>query len=155
MVRGANAYIPPGARRQATGNDTATSPPEKGPDKENKENQGKPEALVPKLSINAPDGSDKAPARTTANTPGNPTAKVRFILSITINNGLIFVLEQPPADAVPAFRDFVTNEKQRLTQKKQALVKNEMEKRVAELVKFSQTFKVCNQDISVFRHIRA
>lgn len=51
-------------------------------------------------------------------------------------------MQQPPADALPAFRDFVTNEKQRLTQKKQALVKNEMEKRVAELVKFSQSFKV-------------
>ena len=55
----------------------------------------------------------------------------------------MFSLPQQPADALPAFRDFVTNEKQRLTQKKQALVKNEMEKRVAELLKFSQTFKVC------------
>jgi len=36
----------------------------------------------------------------------------------------------------------VTNEKQRLTQKKQALVKNEMDKRMADLVKFSQSFKV-------------
>jgi hypothetical protein len=36
----------------------------------------------------------------------------------------------------------VTHEKQRLTQKKQAIVKNEMEKRVAELKKFSQSFKV-------------
>ena len=50
---------------------------------------------------------------------------------------------QQPADALPAFRDFVTTEKQRLTQKKQALVKNDMEKRVADLVKFSQSFKVC------------
>jgi hypothetical protein len=43
---------------------------------------------------------------------------------------------------LPAFRDFVTNERQRLTQKKQALVKSEMDKRKAELLKFSQTFKV-------------
>jgi len=49
---------------------------------------------------------------------------------------------QPPADPLPAFRDFVTNEKQRLTQKRQALVKSEMDKRMAELVKFSQSFKV-------------
>ncbi|OCB84689.1 hypothetical protein A7U60_g8209 [Sanghuangporus baumii] len=123
VVRGTNAYVPPGARRQATGNDVATSPPVKGPDKENKENQGKPEAPVPKVSIYAPDGSDKPPARTNTTTPGNSSAK-------------------QPADAVPAFRDFVTNEKQRLTQKKQALVKNEMEKRVAELVKFSHNFKL-------------
>jgi hypothetical protein len=45
-------------------------------------------------------------------------------------------------DALPAFRDFVTTEKQRLTRKRQALVKSEMDKRMAELVKFSQSFKV-------------
>lgn len=49
---------------------------------------------------------------------------------------------QPPADPLPAFRDFVTNEKQRLTQKRQALVKSEMDKRMADLIKFSQNFKV-------------
>jgi len=50
---------------------------------------------------------------------------------------------QPPADPLPAFRDFVVHERQRLTQKRQALVKSEMDKRMAELVKFSQNFKVC------------
>jgi len=49
---------------------------------------------------------------------------------------------QPPADALPAFREFVTHEKQRLTQKRQALVKSERDKRMAELLKFSQSFKV-------------
>ena len=49
---------------------------------------------------------------------------------------------QPPADALPAFREFVTHEKQRLTQKRQALVKSERDKRMAELLKFSQNFKV-------------
>ena len=36
----------------------------------------------------------------------------------------------------------MTNEKQRLTQKRQALVKNERDKRMAELLRFSQSFKV-------------
>jgi hypothetical protein len=36
----------------------------------------------------------------------------------------------------------VTNEKQRLTQRKQALAKSEMDKRKADLLKFSKTFKV-------------
>lgn len=54
---------------------------------------------------------------------------------------LIF-FAQPPADALPAFRDFVVNERQRLTQKRQALVKSEMDKRMAELVQFSQSFKL-------------
>ncbi|KIM84875.1 hypothetical protein PILCRDRAFT_779165 [Piloderma croceum F 1598] len=78
---------------------------------------------IPKVAVNAPDGAiipDKAgsPVPTAANT------------------------NKPPADPVPAFRDFVTNEKQRLTQKKQALVKSEMDKRMAELKKFSLTFKL-------------
>ena len=56
--------------------------------------------------------------------------------------------KQPPADPLPAFRDFVTNEKQRLTQKRQALVKSEMDKRMAELKKFSLSFKVSNNIIT-------
>jgi hypothetical protein len=53
-----------------------------------------------------------------------------------------FFLFQPPADPLPAFRDFVAGERHRLTQKRQALVKSEMDKRMAELVKFSLNFKV-------------
>lgn len=51
-------------------------------------------------------------------------------------------MEQPPSDLIPTFRDFVTNEKQRLTQKRQAIVKNEMDKRMSELIKFGRDFKV-------------
>ena len=50
--------------------------------------------------------------------------------------------EQSSADPVPAFRNFVSTEKDRLIKKKQALIKNEMDKRMAELVKFSRDFKV-------------
>lgn len=49
---------------------------------------------------------------------------------------------QPADSLVGSFRDFVTNEKQRLTQRKQALAKSEMDKRKSDLVKFSKTFKV-------------
>jgi hypothetical protein len=59
-----------------------------------------------------------------------------------INSHTHAFFKQPPADPLPAFRDFVTNEKQRLTQKRQALVKSEMDKRMAELKKFSVSFKV-------------
>ncbi|KZP23766.1 hypothetical protein FIBSPDRAFT_918970 [Athelia psychrophila] len=76
-----------------------------------------PKPEVPKVAINGPDGAaivdkDASPAN------------------------------KPPADPLPAFRDFVTNEKQRLTQKRQALVKSEMDKRMAELKKFSLDFKL-------------
>ena len=57
---------------------------------------------------------------------------------------------QPPADALPAFREFVTHEKQRLTQKRQALVKSERDKRMAELLKFSQNFKVITSYLSCY-----
>ena len=49
---------------------------------------------------------------------------------------------QPSADPLPAFRSFVSTEKDRLLKKKQALMKNEMDKRMAELLSFSKTFKV-------------
>ena len=46
-------------------------------------------------------------------------------------------------------REFVANEKQRLTEKRQALAKSEMDKRMADLVKFSQSFKVLSFFVSV------
>ncbi|RDB26295.1 Uncharacterized protein C21B10.03c [Hypsizygus marmoreus] len=111
VVRGTNAYVPPGARK--TG---ALSPP-----------VNNAAAEIPKVSVNGPDGATlpsqtQSPSSSKAPSPGPPN--------------------KPPADPLPAFRDFVTNEKQRLTQKRQALVKSEMDKRMAELVKFSQSFKL-------------
>ncbi|KAG5734677.1 hypothetical protein E4T56_gene18681, partial [Termitomyces sp. T112] len=97
VVRGQNAYVPPGARKQPT-------PPD-----------------IPKVSINGPDGT--ALPCSSSKTPSP-------------------VPNKQPADALPAFRDFVTNEKERLTRKRQALVKSEMDKRMADLVKFSQSFKL-------------
>ncbi|KAI6115622.1 hypothetical protein EDD16DRAFT_1593513 [Pisolithus croceorrhizus] len=122
VVRSANAYVPPGARRQpqptAGASTTASATP-------------KPE--IPKVSVNGPDGIVVATGQKEA-TP--PTAKSTSPAPSTSS------ATKPPADPVPAFRDFVTNERQRLTQKKQALVKSEMDKRKAELIKFSQTFKL-------------
>ncbi|KAF8554378.1 hypothetical protein OG21DRAFT_1412629 [Imleria badia] len=122
VVRGSNAYIPPGARKQqqqqpsSTGAPAIGSPPLK--------------TDVPKLSVNGPDGTvvgvKEVPPTTKSTSPAPSTSSVN----------------KPPADPLPAFRDFVTNERQRLTQKKQALVKSEMDKRKAELLKFSQTFKL-------------
>jgi PAB1-binding protein PBP1 len=124
VVRGSNAYIPPGARKQQqlqqqpgfAGTSAINSPPPK-PD-------------IPKVSVNTPDGTavapKEAPPTTKSTSPAPSTSSVN----------------KPPADPLPAFRDFVTNERQRLTQKKQALVKSEMDKRKAELMKFSQTFKL-------------
>ncbi len=74
----------------------------------------------------------------------HPHPKRYFILSGPITALLKSIMSwlQPPADALPAFREFVTHEKQRLTQKRQALVKSERDKRMADLLKFSQNFKV-------------
>lgn len=108
VVRSANAYVPPGARK------AAVSVPV--------EDASKLE--VPKVSINAPDGSTVTPTVNVSSAKGSSTPT------------------KPSADPVPAFRDFVTTEKQRLTQKKQALMKNERDKRMADFLKFSQNFKL-------------
>jgi PAB1-binding protein PBP1 len=114
VVRGTNAYIPPGARKGTN----PTSPPAK--------------ADVPKVSVNGPDGAtiqpphQPSPASSKAPSPAPPAAAGN----------------KPPADAVPAFRDFVNHERQRLAQKKQALVKSEIDKKIAEFRKFSQSFKL-------------
>ncbi|TEB33401.1 hypothetical protein FA13DRAFT_1754073 [Coprinellus micaceus] len=120
VVRGQNAYVPPGARR---GNNVANGAPALAPVPV----APKTDVPVPKVSINGPDGAAVAtgqspvPSKASSPAPGG---------------------NKPPADPLPAFRDFVTHEKQRLTQKRQALVKSEMDKRMAELVKFSQSFKL-------------
>ena len=74
----------------------------------------------------------------------HPHPRRYFILSGSISALLKSTISwlQPPADALPAFREFVTHEKQRLTQKRQALVKSERDKRMTDLLKFSQNFKV-------------
>ncbi|KAG6908340.1 hypothetical protein DXG01_005251 [Tephrocybe rancida] len=116
VVRGTNAYVPPGARKPG-----ALSPPVS-----NAVVTSTATADIPKLSVNGPDGvtlpsQTQSPSSSKAPSPSP---------------------NKQPADALPAFRDFVTNEKQRLTQKRQALVKSEMDKRMAELVKFSKSFKL-------------
>lgn len=118
VVRGQNAYVPPGARRSGAGG--ALSPPSTAA------NIAAPSTIkqdIPKVSIDGPDGvavtqTQSPPDATSSPAPGSTTA------------------------AKDAFRDFVAGEKQRLTRKRQALVKSEMDKRMAELVKFSQNFKL-------------
>lgn len=123
VVRGQGAYVPPGARKGNVG--APTPPSNKNANTEaSKAEAAKteaPKAEVPKVSVNGPDGATVTPPKDAS--PAPAAAK-------------------PPADALPAFRDFVSNEKQRLNQKRMALVKNDMDKRMADLVKFSQSFKL-------------
>ncbi|KAL0580956.1 poly(A)-binding protein binding protein [Marasmius crinis-equi] len=133
VVRGANAYIPPGARKGGNVAPTVKS------------------AEVPKVAVNGPDGA-AVTAQTETSAPSSKGASPAPSSSGSKVCGAAFIVDdqqlnysigvQPPADPLPAFRDFVTNEKQRLTQKRQALVKSEMDKRMADLVKFSQSFKL-------------
>ncbi|KIY48941.1 hypothetical protein FISHEDRAFT_42403 [Fistulina hepatica ATCC 64428] len=104
VVRGPNAYVPPGARKN-------------GDDK-------KPSEGVPRLAINghSPSPSPRPSREASKDAPRQQNSK--------------------PSEALPAFLEFVTNEKQRLTQKRQAMMKSEMDKRMAELVAFSHQFKL-------------
>lgn len=123
VVRGTNAYVPPGARTKG-----GLSPPVN-----NAANATKPD--IPKVSVNGPDGTNVVPS-TQSSSSSKPPSPAPPGPGATNNSN------KPPADPLPAFRDFVTNEKQRLTQKRQALVKSEMDKRMADLIKFSQNFKL-------------
>ena len=136
VVRGANAYVPPGARRNATtsGTTTPSSQPTAGPAPPVAPKPAASEAA--KASDAAP--SSPAPGGVTGSTPA--PAKVRSEGIYGLVSELTTV--QTADGLVGSFRDFVTNEKQRLTQRKQALAKSEMDKRKADLVKFSKSFKV-------------
>lgn len=108
VVRSANAYVPPGARKPTSANGNGSSSAGTPAEPAAAAATGsKPD--VPKVKINVPD--DKA-----AKAGGD--------------------------NLVGTFRDFMATEKKRLEQKRQAIVKNEIDKRVADLVKFSQTFKL-------------
>ncbi|KAI0359877.1 hypothetical protein OH77DRAFT_1394656 [Trametes cingulata] len=120
VVRGANAYVPPGARKANT---SATTPPAK--------------TELPKVSVNAPDGS-AVPAQSSTSTPS--ASKVPSPAPGAGAGAAAGAAK--PADAVPAFRNFVSTEKDRLLKKKQALMKSEMDKRLSDLVNFSKSFKL-------------
>ncbi|KAJ7494722.1 hypothetical protein B0H11DRAFT_915071 [Mycena galericulata] len=107
VVRGNNAYVPPGAR--GPGAQSPVGNAAKGD--------------IPKLSVNGPDGAS-VPSQSSKSPSPAPSGS------------------KPANDPVSAFSDFVTNEKQRLQQKRQALVKSDMDKRMADLVKFSKSFKL-------------
>ncbi|GJE88624.1 PAB1-binding protein-like protein [Phanerochaete sordida] len=116
VVRSANAYVPPGARK-ATGGASNTNGGSPAPSATSAKSE------IPKVSVNGPDGSGaKEPQKPASPAPTSGAAK--------------------PADPLPAFRDFVSNERDRLMKKKQALMKHEMDKRMADLVKFSKSFKL-------------
>ncbi|KAJ3510811.1 hypothetical protein NLJ89_g4461 [Agrocybe chaxingu] len=122
VVRKQGAYVPPGARKQGPASVLAAAA-------ETASSTG-PKADIPKVSVNGPDGAAVA-----AQGASNSSSKAP-------SPAPAGAAPKPPADPLPAFRDFVTNEKQRLTQKRQAMVKNDMDKRMADLVKFSQSFKL-------------
>ncbi|KAI9461642.1 hypothetical protein BJY52DRAFT_1117025 [Lactarius psammicola] len=136
VARGPNAYVPPGARKNLPSVvPPAAAAPIAAPAASTNANVKGPD--VPKVSINAPDGSTVSHSDTTTPAPSPSPAP-----SASASQKSIMSWLQPPADALPAFREFVTHEKQRLTQKRQALVKSERDKRMADLLKFSQSFKL-------------
>ncbi|KDQ14804.1 hypothetical protein BOTBODRAFT_55014 [Botryobasidium botryosum FD-172 SS1] len=124
VVRGANAYIPPGARRN--GVNGSLQPPVK-------DASPAPKPEIPQVAVNAPDGTRTEVKAAPAPSSGSPSSSAATASATA----------KPGADTlVGSFRDFVTNERQRLTQKKQAIVRSEMDKRMADLIKFSQNFKL-------------
>ncbi|CAE6461619.1 unnamed protein product [Rhizoctonia solani] len=133
VIRGQNAYIPPGARRAATTANGASTPI-KSPD-----TKSPPPATATPVSAN---NAGPAPASTTPAAATPPAEGPKPEVPKVAINGSETPAKPGENNLVGSFREFVTNEKQRLAQKKQAIVKSEKEKRMAELVAFSQNFKL-------------
>ncbi|KAG8961563.1 hypothetical protein FRC00_011864 [Tulasnella sp. 408] len=130
VVRSPGAYVPPGARRGNDAGAVTKSPP--------------PTAAtppIPKVSVNPPEASAERPAEqpngTSQSTPNGTSDQT----TTTPPNG---ANGAKPKDlgVIASFRDFVSSEKERMTQKKQALVKHEKDKRLSELIEFSKSFKL-------------
>ncbi|KAJ1307645.1 hypothetical protein OPQ81_001739 [Rhizoctonia solani] len=137
VIRGQNAYIPPGARRAAAGANGASTPV-KTPDARSPPPAASAPTPAPANASNptpAPASTTAAAATPSAEAPKPEVPKVAV-------NGTESPAKPGENNLVGSFREFVTNEKQRLAQKKQAIVKSEKEKRMAELVAFSQNFKL-------------
>ncbi|CDZ96613.1 Protein interacting with poly(A)-binding protein [Phaffia rhodozyma] len=141
VIRSANAYVPPNARRPSAGTP--------------------PIAPLSKPSVPAPSGA--APAALTApkNGVANKTdtsagnkeepSKLKIPNVGTAEQGnptIKMSAEDSPSvekSALSAFHDFVKSDRQRLEQKKKQLegkAKTEKDKRLKELVKFGQDFKL-------------
>lgn len=118
VIRGPNAYVPPARRQPGGATATATKQPDTAPTST---------ATSPPTAgaAAATSSSTSTPTPSAANASGNATTGAKGTPDLT-----------------SSFREFVQGEKQRLTQKRQAIVKSEMDKRMSELVKFSQSFKV-------------
>lgn len=128
VVRAPGAYVPPGARKGDASGTVAPASVLKDKDA--------PKDKVDKDKADKPEASVKF-AEGTKTTSADAVPKV----AVVAPDGTQATEGGKPA-ATEAFRDFVTNEKQRLSQKKQALMKSEREKRMAELMRFSQSFKL-------------
>lgn len=131
VVRGKNAYVPPNARSAAGGAAAASAAGEK----------AKPAAGAAAAAGTNGASADGAPAKVCILSP-------HFHLEYT-DGFRTYAFSDPSLPRQPQennlidnFRDFVTNEKQRLAQKKQQIVKKEKDSRLADLLKFSQEFKV-------------
>ncbi|KIJ50986.1 hypothetical protein M422DRAFT_44208 [Sphaerobolus stellatus SS14] len=148
VVRGPNAYVPPARRsQQAQQTQSATTSPPPG----QPSTQETPNALatdVPSTSVTSPSGTTAPGTAATGaagvNSPSFLSSTPTLLHHNPRNYSLMLTVLSPssPQDLIPTFRDFVTNEKQRLTQKRQALAKNEMDKRMSDLIKFAQSFKL-------------
>lgn len=157
VVRGPGAYVPPGARHgQAQGTLTPLSPssnhsqvPTPTVDITPAPNTTVSNTSIP--TITKQDGNKTVPL----NAPGSPSlpgvpsgngapisGKVSISSSVYESHTETEIDLQGADGLVNDFRSFVKNEKNRLNEKRHALAKNEMDKRKAELLQFSQSFKV-------------
>lgn len=151
VVRAANAYIPPGARRL----DTSAGDPkmqEALPTLSSKPiitptemMRSKSQALentsagMPKVSIEDHDGSAAAP---------KPSTVRRVDENQKQSHADFHHCHQQPNssnDRMDQLRNFVDSEREKLSRTKSSMAKSEKERRLAELISFGKSFKVINE----------
>ncbi|WAQ86341.1 hypothetical protein PtA15_7A67 [Puccinia triticina] len=159
VIRSEGAYVPPGARKGAAANRGTLQPPSSTAASKQPQNmkitasmpeppsQAEPKPIPPSKSSNTPketlnskisqaQGPSKpASSHMAVNLPSHPFPGKPL-------GRMPSKLSKQPEEVAPRFKAFVSDEKERLQQKKKDLLKKEKESRLADLRAFSTSFKL-------------
>lgn len=130
VVRGTNAYVPPGARRAAAAAAAATASA----------------SATARMNGSNTIEAERADSISSSNTPAIVTTAPTNATSIPISGGQkdekANADKQQNKDAAGDFRQFVSQERERAERKKAALAKQEKDNKLADLKSWSDKFKL-------------
>ncbi|KAI7955504.1 hypothetical protein MJO29_006903 [Puccinia striiformis f. sp. tritici] len=168
VIRSEGAYVPPGARKGASANRGTLQPPSSTAVNSKQQASSLQNPQTMKITASMPDSAAagqpeaKPSPAITATKSSNPPkeslhAKISQVPSKPISSHVALNFpnnpssgkhmpsklgKQQPEEVAPRFKAFVSDEKERLQQKKKDLLKKEKESRLADLRAFSTSFKL-------------